>query len=152
MVKYEIDLLVNGSLKESEALKNISNLINLISKEKNYELDKTTLGKRELAYQIKKETSAYYFIFTFETSDASIIKEFNRLALLNDSVLRILINNLEKAYGYKASTNKDKIEKAKVTRARYEKDKALYGKPKIKNDEIEIGLTTDVETSDIENE
>ncbi|MDR2654400.1 MAG: 30S ribosomal protein S6 [Mycoplasmataceae bacterium] len=152
MAKYEIILLVKGSLDESVALKNIDNLISLIKKEKAYSLDKTTLGKRELAYKIKNETSAHYFIFSLETEDAKLIKEFNRLSLLNDSVLRILVTNIEKAYGYKASINKNKVEKAKTTRTRYEKDKALYGKTKVKSDEIELDNVSEDDNVDIENE
>jgi hypothetical protein len=39
MVKYEIDLLVRGSLSEDEAFSSIKELIDLIKKEKNFKQD-----------------------------------------------------------------------------------------------------------------
>jgi ribosomal protein S6 len=47
--------------------------------------------------------------------------EFKRLALLNTSVLRHLIINLENDYGYNASINSKKIKESAISKKRYEK-------------------------------
>jgi small subunit ribosomal protein S6 len=44
----------------------------------------------------------------------SIIAEFRRLALINKSVLRHLIINLEKDYGYRAINNPKKVKVSEV--------------------------------------
>jgi small subunit ribosomal protein S6 len=72
-----------------------------------------------MAYKIKKETNAYYYIFNFETENTEILHEFRRLANINDKVLRSLIINIEKAYGYNASVNPKKVAKAEATHKKY---------------------------------
>jgi small subunit ribosomal protein S6 len=76
-----------------------------------------------MAYSIKHQKSAYYLIYTFETEDSSKLLEFRRLANLNKDVLRCLIINLGKNYGYKASINDKKVKHAAKLYANYEKHK-----------------------------
>jgi small subunit ribosomal protein S6 len=72
-----------------------------------------------MAYRIKKETNAYYYIFTFESDKTENIEEFRRLANINDKVLRCLIINITKSYGYNASVNPKKIAKAEIAHKKY---------------------------------
>ena len=48
------------------------------------------MGQRELAYEIKKYKNGYYFLFVVEGSHEAI-KEFDRLAGINENILRHLI-------------------------------------------------------------
>ena len=57
-------------------------------------LDTAKWGKKELAYEIKKERYGYYVVTTFETDNANAINEFNRLVLINPLVLRHIVVNL----------------------------------------------------------
>jgi ribosomal protein S6 len=54
MAKYEIMLVVDGSLDKKTAESNISDLVKLIEKEKNYKV--TDLGNKDLAYKINGQT------------------------------------------------------------------------------------------------
>ena len=54
------------------------------------------MGQRELAYEIKKFKSGYYYVITLEANDDKAIKEFDRLALISNDIIRHLITKLEK--------------------------------------------------------
>jgi small subunit ribosomal protein S6 len=97
MAKYEIMLVVDGTLDAATAQSSIKELINLINKTTDYK--ETDLGLKTLAYKINKLDKGYYFQYNFETETPSIIAEFRRLALINKSVLRHLIINQQKDYG-----------------------------------------------------
>ena len=51
--------------------------------------------QRELAYEINKYKTGYYFLFTIETEDLNATKEFDRLSLINENILRHLIVKVE---------------------------------------------------------
>ena len=54
------------------------------------------LGQKEFAYEIKKFKSGYYFLYNIEANDDSAIREFDRVARLDENVIRHLIINLDK--------------------------------------------------------
>ena len=54
------------------------------------------MGQRELAYEIKKFKSGYYFVLEVEANDDKAIKEFDRLGLISSDVIRHLITKIEK--------------------------------------------------------
>lgn len=124
MNKYEIMVLINGALSEKDA-----NFINLdlqkkLKATKNFTEKK--MGLLKMAYPIKKIDTAYYHVYNFETNDSNLLREFSHSVLLNKNVLRHLITNITKNYGYLASINPKKIEKAKIKQAKFlEKQKRL---------------------------
>jgi len=93
MTKYEIMFIVQPNLEE-EALKKVvkslektltsNNAVITLSKE---------LGQKEFAYEIKKYKSGYYFLYNIEAKND---KAFDRVALINENVIRHLIINLDK--------------------------------------------------------
>ncbi|GMO13556.1 MAG: hypothetical protein Ta2E_03120 [Mycoplasmoidaceae bacterium] len=119
MAKYEINLLVRGSLSEKDANAAIANIVAPIKKQKNFKED--AWGNKVMSYKIKKESSAYYFIYTFDCEEPAILVEFRRLCNISDAVLRSLIINIEKTYGYNASVNPTKIKKAALKNKKYKK-------------------------------
>ena len=96
MTKYEIMFIVQPNLVE-EALKKVvkslektltsNNAVITLSKE---------LGQKEFAYEIKKYKSGYYFLYNIEAKNDKAVKEFDRVALINENVIRHLIINLDK--------------------------------------------------------
>ena len=96
MTKYEIIFIVQPNLEE-EALKKVvkslektltsNNAVITLSKE---------LGQKEFAYEIKKYKSGYYFLYNIEAKNDKAVKEFDRVALINENVIRHLIINLDK--------------------------------------------------------
>lgn len=106
MAKYEIMLVVRGDIEQAQADKVANELKAVLKtevKENNYE------GLQTLAYEINKVKQAYRYVFNFETTDNTAISEFRRFANINKNVLRHLIINLEKDYGYKATVNPKKV-------------------------------------------
>ena len=53
------------------------------------------MWQRDLAYEINKYKTGYYFLFTIETEDLTATKEFDRLSLINENILRHLIVRVE---------------------------------------------------------
>ncbi len=52
------------------------------------------MGQRELAYEIKKFKTGYYFLFVVE-ADSTAVSEFDRIAKINENILRHLIIKVE---------------------------------------------------------
>ena len=52
------------------------------------------MGRKKLAYPIKKEISGYYYVMTVE-ADKESIHEFDRKVSINENVLRHLIIKVE---------------------------------------------------------
>lgn len=119
MSKYEIMVVIDGTLNESNAKKTFADVKNYLSNVKQNEI--TEMGHKELAYQINKIMTGYYFVMNFECDEPAVIAEFRRLVLLNKNIIRHLIINLEKDYGYKASQNPKKIAKSKYRSEIYSK-------------------------------
>ena len=127
MAKYEIMLIVSGSLDEKKA-KTVAN--DIASSIKSTKPSVEEYGLKEMAYKIKKDTHGYYFQYNFETDEPKLINEFRRLSGINKNVLRLLIINLEKDYGYRATINTKKIERNKKRLEIYTKRKTEYEKMK----------------------
>ena len=94
MRKYESVIIVNPNLDE-EALKALEDkftgLINQNGKVESFE----NQGKKRLAYEIKKNKEAYYFVIKFEAKPDSIA-EFQRILRITDSVLKFIVIDTEK--------------------------------------------------------
>ncbi len=127
MAKYEIMLIVSGSLEETAADKVADEILTSLKKTK---VETKKYGSRKLAYIINKNDHGYYYQYNFETDEVPLINEFRRLCLINKNVLRHLIINLEKDYGYRESNNPKKVaaaqKRAEITaerKAQYEKAK-----------------------------
>jgi len=123
MTNYEIMLVVDGNMSEADANAVSADMQKLLKGVKN--LKETKMGLKKMAYKIGKCSQAYYFVLNFACENATIIKEFNRLALIEKAILRHLIINLENNYGYRATQNAKKVakakEKAKIYEARQKK-------------------------------
>lgn len=117
MAKYEIDLLIKGSLDEAAVAKSIKPLISLVEKQSEYNCDEW--GRKDLAYTIKGEKSAYYYIITFSSNDPKIIKEFKRISNISQFVLRCLIINIEKTYGFRSTINEKRIKSNNIKQGKY---------------------------------
>ena len=96
MNKYEIMFIVKPNLEESEIKKTVKALEKTLTDTKTKITLTKELGQKEFAYEIKKFKSGYYYLYNVETSSETAIKEFDRIASLNENVLRHLIINLDK--------------------------------------------------------
>ena len=94
MNKYETMFVLNANLDEEATLAAIESINGILTSNGANVLDTAKWGKKELAYEIKKERYGYYVVTTFETESAKTINEFNRLVLINPLVLRHIVVNL----------------------------------------------------------
>jgi len=96
MRKYEIMFIVRPTLGEEDVKVVTFNFAKILTDNGSTILDKKDMGQRELAYDIKKFKTGYYFVFEIEANDDKAIKEFDRLALISGDVIRHLITKMEK--------------------------------------------------------
>ena len=95
MRKYEIMFIIKPTLSDEELNKVVDNFTNVITSNGAKIIDKQNLGQKELAYEIKDNKSGYYYLFTLESDDDKAIKEFDRLGLISDVMIRHLITKVE---------------------------------------------------------
>lgn len=88
MNKYESVVIINPNVDE-EGIKSLvqkfTSLINNDGKLENAE----ELGKRRLAYEVKKNKEGYYVIFHFE-ANTSLIAELERNYRITDEVIKFM--------------------------------------------------------------
>ena len=94
MSKYELMFIVNPTLDEAAIKKVANDMKSIITKSKAKVVDEKDMGQRELAYEIAGHKKGYYFLFTVE-ADAKTVSEFNRVANVNENVIRHLIVKVE---------------------------------------------------------
>ena len=95
MRNYEIMFIVRPTLGEDEVKKVVKDFSSIITKNGGKVTKEENMGQRELAYEIKDFKSGYYFVFEVESKDDKAIKEFDRLALINNDIVRHLITKVE---------------------------------------------------------
>lgn len=96
MRKYEIMFIVRPTLSEEEIKEVVKNFENILTSNGAEITEFQEMGKRELAYEIKKFKSGYYFLYNLQANDDKAIKEFDRLARISNDVIRHLITKIEK--------------------------------------------------------
>ena len=96
MKNYEIMFIVRPTLGEDDVKKVIKDFSEIITKNGGKITKEENMGQREFAYEIKDFKSGYYFVFEVEAKDDKAIKEFDRLALINNDIVRHLITKVEK--------------------------------------------------------
>ena len=93
MNKYESVIIVNPNVDEEgiKALeKKFTDIINNDGK-----LEKIdNLGKRKLAYEVKKNNEGIYLVLTFE-ANADLIEELQRNYRITDEVIKFIVIRIE---------------------------------------------------------
>lgn len=95
MQKYEIMFIIRPNIEEATIKKVAKDFSDVLEKNNAKIFEKKEFGQKDLAYEIKKHKSGYYFVYQIETSNAKAIEEFNRLALISEDVIRHMIIKLE---------------------------------------------------------
>jgi len=89
MNKYETIFIINPSIEEvgiKELIQKFSDLINSDGKVESVE----ELGKKKLAYEIKKHKEGTYVLINFE-SNPVLIKELERVYRITDEVIKFIV-------------------------------------------------------------
>jgi len=95
MKKYEIMYIVRPTLSDEERAAVVKKFNDVLTSDGKTKVEVSELGQRELAYEIKKFRSGYYYVLEVETEKDDAIKEFDRLALISADVVRHLITRRE---------------------------------------------------------
>ena len=95
MNKYEIMFIVRSDIDEEARKNTVSTLEKILTSDKSTITLSKELGQMEFAYEIKKFKSGYYYLYNIESSSADATKEFDRVARINENVIRHLVLKLE---------------------------------------------------------
>ncbi|MDD3391942.1 MAG: 30S ribosomal protein S6 [Bacilli bacterium] len=96
MKKYEIMFIIRPTLGENETREVIKNFGDVLTNNGAKIIESKEYGQRELAYEIKKFKSGFYHLFLIEADNDAAIKEFDRLSLISNDIIRHLITKIEK--------------------------------------------------------
>ncbi len=89
MNKYETIFIINPSVEEAgvkELTQKFSDLINNDGKVESVE----EMGKRKLAYEIRKNSEGIYVLINFE-ANPTLIKELERVYRITDEVIKFIV-------------------------------------------------------------
>ena len=96
MRKYEIMFIVKPDLEEKAIKDTVKKLEKALTDNKAVITLSKELGGKEFAYEIKGFKSGFYYLYNIDSNSDAAVKEFNRLASLDESVIRYLVINIEK--------------------------------------------------------
>lgn len=91
MRKYEIMFIVKPDLEEGAIKSVFDSMKTLLEEQGATVVESKEMGQKELAYEINKYKNGYYFYFLVEAKDAKAVKEFDRVALINENIIRHLV-------------------------------------------------------------
>ena len=94
MNKYEIMFIVRPDMEEAEIKKTAENMKKVLTDAGAKVMEEKAMSQRELAYEINKFNTGYYFLFVVE-ADSKSEQEFNRVARINESLLRHIVVRVE---------------------------------------------------------
>ena len=89
MNKYESIIIINPNLTE-EAIKALEDKFTGLINENGKVESVENMGKKRLAYEIKKNREAIYMLFNFEANPASIA-ELERNYRITDEILKFIV-------------------------------------------------------------
>ena len=93
MNKYESVIIINPNIEEQAIKGLVQKFTDLINK--NGKVEKVEeVGKKRLAYEIKKQKEGYYTVFNFEANPDSIT-ELERVYRITDEVMKFIVVRLE---------------------------------------------------------
>ena len=93
MNKYESVVIINPNVDEEGMKALISKFSTLINNDGKLE-NAEELGKKKLAYEIKKNKEAFYVVFHFE-ANTSLISELERNYRITDEVIKFMTIKVE---------------------------------------------------------
>ena len=96
MRNYEIMFIVRPDVEETVVKNTVKSLEKVLTDRKAKITLSKELGQKEFAYEIKKFKSGFYFLYNIEASNDEAVKEFNRVAGIDENVVRHLVLNLDK--------------------------------------------------------
>ena len=87
-MKYEIMFIVRPNLEEESLKAVVKSFEEVLTKNGAKIESNKEMGQRELAYEINKYKSGYYYLYEISSNDDKAEKEFDRLANLSEDIIR----------------------------------------------------------------
>ncbi len=95
-MKYEIMFIVRPNIEEG-ALKEVIKTFEKVLTDNKAKIESSKdFGQKELAYSVKGHKSGFYYLYEISSKDGKAQKEFDRLALINEDIIRHMITKIEK--------------------------------------------------------
>ena len=88
MNKYESVVIINPNVDEEGVKSLVAKFTDLINTDGKVE-KVDDMGKRKLAYEIKKQKEGYYQVFNFE-ANPELIKELERNSIITDEIIKFM--------------------------------------------------------------
>lgn len=96
MRKYEIMFIVKPDLEEKAVKDTVKKLEKALTDNKAVITLSKELGQKEFAYEIKGFKSGFYYLYNIDSNTDAAVKEFDRIASIDENVVRHLVLNIEK--------------------------------------------------------
>lgn len=95
MRKYELMFIVKPDLEETAIKAVADNMKEVVTSNGGKILEVKEMGQKDLAYEIKKYKTGYYFLFLIETENLETTKEFERISRINENIIRHIVVRVE---------------------------------------------------------
>ena len=94
MRKYEMMYVLHPDLAEEGVTELVEKLKNVVTNNAGEITEFKDMGKRRLAYEIKKVRDGFYFLMNFD-GDQTTAAELDRITRISDGVIRHLIFRID---------------------------------------------------------
>ncbi|HLR20028.1 MAG TPA: 30S ribosomal protein S6 [Staphylococcus sp.] len=91
MRTYEVMYIVRPNIEEDAKKAVVERFNGILSENSSEVLEVKDWGKRRLAYEINDFSEGYYNIVRIQTEDNEATDEFQRLAKINDDIIRYIV-------------------------------------------------------------
>lgn len=113
MPQYELMYLLGSQIADTEVPAVTSQILKFIEDFGGGNIKETQLGKKKLAYPIKKTRNGHYVVVTFDMDSRKVNDLDTKLRTQENTVIRYLLVNLEE---HLKRLEKDKIAQAKLSK------------------------------------
>lgn len=92
MRKYEIMYIIRPDIEQDQVQATVEKFQGIITNNGGEITKHDVMGKRRLAYEIKKFRDGHYVLVNF-TAESEVVKELDRVMKISDEIIRYLIVN-----------------------------------------------------------
>ena len=96
MKHYEIMFIVRPDIDENAVKNTVKTFEKILTDKKAKITLSKELGQKEFAYEIKGFKSGFYFLYNIDSNTDAAVKEFSRIASIEENIIRHLVLNVEK--------------------------------------------------------
>ena len=94
-MKYELIFIVKPDIEESVVKTVNESIKKTLESKKAKVLKAEDWSQKDLAYEINKYKSGFYFYYLVEDNNAEAVKEFDRVALINENIIRHVVVKID---------------------------------------------------------